>query len=233
MNPENDKILNSHTFIDEMIYSPGGNLFSVVSRGYDDTVAIARVFASYLTGGDIICMDGDLGAGKTAFASGIASGLGIEGIVPSPTFTILHEYSIHPDVQNRGLSSFYHFDVYRLSGDDDFYSCGFDEYLRSEGSVCVVEWADRIRGVFPPDVLQVLLFRPEPDTAISESAKTVEIAGADDRSDDETAKDADDETAEEADVSNQHRKILFYFPAGDNRAERFCLALQSLHFEID
>ncbi|MHB1454460.1 MAG: tRNA (adenosine(37)-N6)-threonylcarbamoyltransferase complex ATPase subunit type 1 TsaE [Saccharofermentanales bacterium] len=211
---------NSHTFIDEMIYFPGGHIFSAISRGYDDTIAIAHIFASILASGDIVCMDGDLGAGKTAFASGIAAGLGIEGIVPSPTFTILHEYFIRsadrslavpdrmtPDCrpQNPSVSAFYHFDVYRLSGEEDFYSMGFDEYLGCEGSVCVVEWAEKIRGVLPPSVIQILLFR-------SGTAQ---------------------EDLDMVDELRQERRILFYFPEGDPRPDRLCQALQGQGYHFD
>lgn len=222
MNQDSADNRNSHTFIDEMIYFPGGRIFAAVSGSYDDTIGIARAFASILVSGDVVCMDGDLGAGKTAFASGIASGLGIEGVVPSPTFTILHEYFIRsadktlavpdwttPDCRrpDPSVSAFYHFDVYRLSGEEDFYSMGFDEYLGCEGSVCAIEWAEKVRGVLPPSVIQILLFRPEM-----------------------TQEPAETDTADEL---HQERKILFYFPESDTRADTLRCALQELGYRID
>lgn len=271
---------NSHTFIDEMIYFPGGSIFAAVSRSYDDTIGIARIFASILTSGDVVCMDGDLGAGKTAFASGIASGLGIEGVVPSPTFTILHEYSIRgtvstagttvitegmaaPDMnppdcrnQNPPVSAFYHFDVYRLSGEEDFYSMGFDEYLGCEGSVCVIEWAEKVRGVLPPSVIQILLFRPEITQEPSETSETPEApevpeAGEYSWINGESGGHQDEvemggrmqdkagmtgrlqDEAGTADELRQERKILFYFPEGDTRADTLRRALQELNYRID
>ena len=108
-----------------------------ISSGYDETQAIAADFAKILKSGDIITLDGDLGAGKTAFTGGLARGLGISGHITSPTFTIVNEY-------RSGIMPLFHFDVYRLSSMDDLYDIGWDDYI-NEGGICVVEWADIIR----------------------------------------------------------------------------------------
>ena len=94
-------------------------------------------FAKKLSAGDIITLDGDLGAGKTAFTGGLAKGLGISGHVTSPTFTIVNEY-------RDGIMPLFHFDVYRLSSMDDLYDIGWDDYINQDG-ICVVEWADIVR----------------------------------------------------------------------------------------
>lgn len=107
------------------------------SNSYNETQNIASEFAKKLSPGDIITLDGDLGAGKTAFTGGLALGLGIQGHVTSPTFTIVNEY-------RSGKMPLFHFDVYRLSSMDDLYDIGWDDYI-SQGGVCVVEWADIIR----------------------------------------------------------------------------------------
>ncbi len=111
--------------------------FVYVSNGYDETQAIAADFARKLSAGDIITLDGDLGAGKTAFTGGLAKGLGISGHVTSPTFTIVNEY-------RDGIMPLFHFDVYRLSSMDDLYDIGWDDYISQDG-ICVVEWADIVR----------------------------------------------------------------------------------------
>lgn len=111
--------------------------FIYVSSGYDETQKIAADFAKKLSAGDIITLDGDLGAGKTAFTGGLAKGLGISGHVTSPTFTIVNEY-------RDGIMPLFHFDVYRLSSMDDLYDIGWDDYINQDG-ICVVEWADIVR----------------------------------------------------------------------------------------
>lgn len=84
--------------------------------------------------GDVVLLEGDLGAGKTALTQGIAEGLGVRGVVNSPTFTILKEYA--------GRLPLYHFDLYRIESDEEVYALGFEDYLLGDG-VAVVEWAER------------------------------------------------------------------------------------------
>ena len=108
-----------------------------ISKSYEETQKIASEFAKQLKPGDVITLDGDLGAGKTAFTGGLAKGLGITGYVTSPTFTIVNEY------QN-GTMPLFHFDVYRIESMDDLYDIGWEDYV-SQAGVCVVEWADIIR----------------------------------------------------------------------------------------
>lgn len=108
-----------------------------ITNSYEETRLIARKFASELNPGDVVTLDGDLGAGKTAFTSGLVSGLGNKEYVTSPTFTIVNEY-------RKGNIPVFHFDVYRLESIDDLYDIGFDDYL-SQNGICVIEWADIIR----------------------------------------------------------------------------------------
>ena len=111
--------------------------FIYTSDSYDATRAIAAEFASKLCPGDVVTLDGDLGAGKTAFTGGLAMGLGIDRHVTSPTFTIVNEY-------HGGRLTLYHFDVYRLESMDDLYDIGWEDYV-TNGGVCVLEWADIVR----------------------------------------------------------------------------------------
>lgn len=113
----------------------------------EETIDFAERIAKLLQAGDVITLEGDLGAGKTTFTKGIAKGLGITKTVNSPTFTIIKEY--------QGQLSLYHMDVYRLKDSDE--DLGFDEYFEGEG-VTVVEWAHLIEDQLPVDYLQINLY---------------------------------------------------------------------------
>lgn len=110
----------------------------------EETMKLAQVLALYLKPGDVITLEGDLGAGKTTFAKGIANGLGVKRTVSSPTFTIVKEYE--------GEIPFYHMDVYRLENSDE--DIGFSEYFNGNG-IAVVEWAHFIEDYLPKDRLKV------------------------------------------------------------------------------
>jgi tRNA threonylcarbamoyladenosine biosynthesis protein TsaE len=113
----------------------------------EETIGFAERIASLLEAGDVITLEGDLGAGKTTFTKGIARGLGITKTVNSPTFTIIKEY--------QGTMPLYHMDVYRLKDSDE--DLGFDEYFEGDG-VTVVEWAHLIEDQLPLEYLQIQLF---------------------------------------------------------------------------
>jgi tRNA threonylcarbamoyladenosine biosynthesis protein TsaE len=113
----------------------------------EGTIDFAERIAWLLQAGDVITLEGDLGAGKTTFTKGIAKGLGITKTVNSPTFTIIKEY--------QGKLPLYHMDVYRLKDSDE--DLGFDEYFEGEG-VTVVEWAHLIEEQLPVDYLQINLY---------------------------------------------------------------------------
>ena len=101
---------------------------------------MGEAFASRLTGGDLVLLRGDLGAGKTTFAQGIARGLGVTGVVQSPTFTLIAEY---PAPVIGAAGRFVHIDLYRLEGGAGIESIGLDEYLDCAHCVTVIEWPDR------------------------------------------------------------------------------------------
>jgi tRNA threonylcarbamoyladenosine biosynthesis protein TsaE len=119
-------------------------VFSFISAGSAQTIAAGRLLGACLTPGCVICLTGELGAGKTCFIKGIAEGLNGTPAeeVTSPTFTILQEYP--------GPVPLYHFDAYRLSGPEDLEAIGFEEYIGGAG-VAVIEWADRIEAALPPE----------------------------------------------------------------------------------
>ncbi len=111
-----------------------------ISESPEMTMQLAQDFAKELKSGDVICLNGDLGAGKTAFVQGLAKGLGIDGYISSPTFTIVNEYDAPLPL--------YHFDVYRIGDSEEMYDIGFDEYIFGEG-VCVIEWSENIADILP------------------------------------------------------------------------------------
>lgn len=101
--------------------------------------------------GEIYCLDGDLGAGKTVFAKGFAAGLKIDEPITSPTFTIVKEYV-------DGRLPLYHFDVYRIADPDEMYAIGYEDYFYGEG-VCLVEWSELIEELIPDKAVRINIRR--------------------------------------------------------------------------
>lgn len=124
--------------------------FQFISKEPQDTLEFAKRLAEKLESGDVIALEGDLGAGKTTFTKGLAEGLGISRTVNSPTFTIIKEY--------KGRLPLYHMDVYRV--EDSYEDLGFDEYFEGNG-VTVVEWAHLIKEQLPEDILTIYLFHED------------------------------------------------------------------------
>jgi tRNA threonylcarbamoyladenosine biosynthesis protein TsaE len=122
----------------------------VLSDSPDATEALAGQLSQLLLPGDFISLHGELGAGKTKFASGVAKGLGVAPSIPvtSPTYTLLNIY--------QGRIPLYHFDLYRLSGDNDVVDLGFSEYFYGNG-ICLVEWAERLHDELPQSRLEIHL----------------------------------------------------------------------------
>jgi tRNA threonylcarbamoyladenosine biosynthesis protein TsaE len=127
----------------------------IVTRSSEDTRSLGARIGSLLRAGDVVSLSGDLGAGKTVFAKGLAAALGVHDDVVSPTFTLVREYS--------GVSvPFVHIDVYRLDRFQELHDLGFDE-LVSGSTVTVVEWGDRISALLPVERLDVMLQFGESD----------------------------------------------------------------------
>ncbi|MCL6601621.1 MAG: tRNA (adenosine(37)-N6)-threonylcarbamoyltransferase complex ATPase subunit type 1 TsaE [Paenibacillus sp.] len=122
-------------------------VFTYRSYSPVDTELLAGAIAAASTAGTVIGLDGDLGAGKTAFSQGFARHLGVTGIVNSPTFTIIKEYI--------GILPLYHMDVYRLSIQEAD-ELGLDEYFYGQG-VCLVEWSSIITELMPPRHLHIYI----------------------------------------------------------------------------
>ena len=137
------------------------------TRSPAETEALAERFAAYLSPGDVIAYEGGLGMGKTAFTRGLARGLGYSGHVTSPTFTIVNEY------EGSRLPLF-HFDMYRLSGADDLFDIGWEDYL-DRGGVCDVEWSEMVTEALPPETIRVHFSR----SCENDSWRTITIEGVD------------------------------------------------------
>ena len=113
----------------------------------EETWALAKRLAAELKSGDIVCLEGDLGAGKTTFTQGLAAALGVPGRVNSPTFCIVQEH--------KGASYLVHMDLYRLHNEDDVIAIGWEDYL-AEGAILVVEWPERAGSLIPADARHVV-----------------------------------------------------------------------------
>ncbi len=117
------------------------------STSAEMTAELGRRIGRALNPGDIICIDGNLGVGKTVFTQGVAEGLGITESVCSPTFTLVQEYY-------EGRIPLYHFDVYRISGPWDMDDLGYEDYFYGDG-VCMIEWGSMIEELLPPETIYI------------------------------------------------------------------------------
>lgn len=115
----------------------------------EETFEIGRKLGKSAKAGQIICLNGDLGVGKTVFTQGFASGLGIEECVNSPTFTIVQIYE-------EGRIPLYHFDVYRIGDPEEMYELGYEDYFFGEG-VCLIEWSKLISELIPDNASTILI----------------------------------------------------------------------------
>ena len=119
--------------------------YKITSRSVEDTMELAENIESEKFPGMIICLDGELGSGKTVFVKGFAKSLGLEETITSPTFNIVKEYT-------SGEMPLYHMDVYRLEDGDE--SIGFNDYFNSDG-VSIIEWSELISDILPEERLDI------------------------------------------------------------------------------
>lgn len=115
----------------------------------EETYELAYGLGQKAKPGQIICLNGELGVGKTVFTQGFAKGLGIDESVNSPTFTIVQIY-------DEGRMPLYHFDVYRIGDPEEMYEIGYEDYFFGEG-VCIIEWSKLIEELIPEDAALVLI----------------------------------------------------------------------------
>lgn len=115
-----------------------------------DTEQVGKIIAHCLEAGTVLCLDGDLGVGKTAITQFIAREFGVKDYITSPTFTIIKEYE--------GRLPFYHMDVYRIDSEEDMYDLGYEEYIYSEG-VTIIEWSNKIEDILPDERINIEIQR--------------------------------------------------------------------------
>ena len=126
------------------------DLYSFLSCSEKQTQRLGYALGACLRAGDVVLLEGEMGAGKSVLTRAAARGMGVEGPVPSPTFTILN---IH---EGRALR-LYHFDLYRLEGEDALYEMGLDEFIPPADGAAMIEWPQMAEGAMPEDALHVEL----------------------------------------------------------------------------
>ena len=135
------------------------------TNSVEETQAAAAALAGELPRGAVVCLHGDLGAGKTCFVQGMARAIGVRRPVGSPTFTLVNEY--------RGERGLAHVDLYRLRGAADAYGLGVEEYLEHYDGIVAIEWAERLGDLLPQDCWHVRL---EPGRA-GDDSRRVTVSG--------------------------------------------------------
>ncbi len=122
-------------------------MYIVTSSSPEHTFSLGFHVGTFVHPGDILCLIGHLGAGKTLFVKGIAKALSVNSEqVTSPTFTLINEYA--------GDYLLYHFDVYRLENPEELEDLGYEEYFYGDG-ICIIEWGDRVTSYLPQEYLQI------------------------------------------------------------------------------
>lgn len=136
-----------------------------VTNNYKQTQKLGEILAKKLQGGQVICLIGELGSGKTTFAQGVLKGLGIKGPFTSPTFVVIKKYHIKAQFfsssipyrrisQSRALESVYHIDCYRVKA-RDILNLGWEEIIANKKNTVIVEWAERIKTIIPKSAVWI------------------------------------------------------------------------------
>ena len=125
------------------------------SRNREETFELGVKLGEKAKPGDIYAVTGDLGAGKTVLAKGLAKGLGFEGVVNSPTFTVMQEY-------RGGRLDLFHFDTYRIEEPEEMYELDYEEYFFGKG-VCLIEWPGQIEELIPENAIKINMEYDRPD----------------------------------------------------------------------
>ena len=134
----------------------------IETKSAAETQALAAELAAELRPGTVLCLHGDLGAGKTCFVQGLAKALGVRRPVGSPTFTLINEY--------RGKTPLAHIDLYRVRGAGDAFGLGLEDYLFRYAGVVAIEWAERVAELLPEECWHVRL-----EAGAGENARTVTV----------------------------------------------------------
>lgn len=124
----------------------------IISKSEKETFNFAKKFAKQLQGGEVLCLIGNLGAGKTAFTKGLAAGLGIKNIITSPTFVIMKNYKV---LGHKSIKQLAHIDAYRLNGGEQLLGIGVEDYFNQSDCITVIEWANQVADVWPENNIKV------------------------------------------------------------------------------
>jgi len=124
-----------------------------VTRNQKETKKLGETLAAELCGGEVICLSGELGAGKTTFAQGLLEGLGAKGPYTSPTFVVMKHYEIKTP-KNGNTRNAYHVDAYRI-GSDDMLNLGWEEIISGKENIIIVEWAERLESIIPECAVRI------------------------------------------------------------------------------
>ena len=138
-------------------------MLKIISHNLQQTNCIGKIIGKNTEKGTVICLDGDLGAGKTTLTQSIAKGLEIDEYITSPTFNIIKEYD--------GRLKLFHMDVYRINDIIEMIDLGYEEYIYSDG-VCIIEWSDKIKEILPENRINMRLLRGK-----EENERTFHIDG--------------------------------------------------------
>jgi len=139
-----------------------------ISNSEKETKDFAFNLATKLKGRDILAIYGDLGAGKTTFIQGLATGLGYLGRVFSPTFVIIRPYKIRK--QKGEINTLYHIDLYRIEEETDLQTLGIDEFLNDKEAICAIEWPEKIETFLPEHAIRIKI------EALGEHKRSIKIS---------------------------------------------------------
>lgn len=121
---------------------------AITTRSDQETKDVAKKLATTLKGGDVVCLHGELGAGKTTFVKGLAEGLDITEMITSPTFTLMNVYELpEKKLKNTEIKKLIHIDTYRLKNEQELIAIGVEDYLGQPGVVTVIEWPEKVVGL--------------------------------------------------------------------------------------
>jgi tRNA threonylcarbamoyladenosine biosynthesis protein TsaE len=142
---------------------------SFITNSEQETFDFAKNFAGSLQGGEVIALEGDLGAGKTVFTKGLAEGLGFRKTVTSPTFVVMKVY----DIENTksSIRRLVHIDAYRLDSAQSASTIGAEEYFGSLDTVTVIEWPEKIKNILPHSVISIKISIKEKEKRVIEIKK--------------------------------------------------------------
>jgi len=132
-----------------------------ITNTFKETQKLGEDFAKTLGGGDVVCLYGDLGAGKTTFVQGLAKGLGIKNRIISPTFVVVRSYVLKSQkskFKSLGPETFCHIDLYRVESKRDLESLGIEEIINNKNSIIVIEWAEKLKSYLPKERIDIEFF---------------------------------------------------------------------------